>query len=568
MSGDYITGTAHAATLSSAMNDFHEALTFRWRELVVQRIQAVEDFPTRVRRSVSAANHVPLWDHLSAPAVHHLRGAGGGCAYVAWVEGGQEGSLGGVTCDGKTGVTDEEGVEVMGPNGRMETVPPFIECGMGQILGEVENWAWGEREYTYYELPLFDTQDMGAINDAYDTFIAVGGQLGLEAGSGSGSDVGSFTPVSERELVGKAEDLSGARAQGQDWWAGWTGLAASRAKAGFFDSVTPTTNNQSGMVGCLANLYAARGAIIEKGRNDSLYWIQWATKSLKETQAISTDLVAGWKVMQGIGSAIAISGGWTVAGGAIGASIALVGFCGENLLPSVKTEGYAHDLVAVVEKLNTKVTELNTELDTMETEYTGEVNNLQSTVFGIHSFNLELYDLTQNNPGGDDHGADDYTANVENILKIGQTCYEAGEFYDGLWPRIAQTSDADAHLTDKDGAATAGDTALLELRTMFEGFVKTACGRYLVAGDQTVAAAEDYAQVESDQQGAYERIMDDWEEAGVGDHDSSLNPGQEADATDRGDYDPYADHPALGGADPGAATGDGEDYETDADSPN
>lgn len=33
MSGlGYIQGTGHAANLSTAMNDFHEALTYRWRE--------------------------------------------------------------------------------------------------------------------------------------------------------------------------------------------------------------------------------------------------------------------------------------------------------------------------------------------------------------------------------------------------------------------------------------------------------------------------------------------------------------------------------------------------------
>lgn len=249
---------------------------------------------------------------------------------------------------------------------------------MGSILEAVENWAWGERETTYYELPLFDMHDVGALETAHDNFLTIGAQLGLEAGSGSSADTGSFTPMSERELVGKVQDVSGERGQGQDWWAGWTGLAASRAKAGFFDSCAPTINNQSGIAGSLANLYAARSAVIEKGRNDALCWIQWATKSLKETQPVTTNLVYGWKTVQGIGTAITISGGWSGVGAAVGASVILTGFIGENLIPNITSEEYKHDLVDVVETLNTKINDLNSTVDGLELEYSNEVLELQA----------------------------------------------------------------------------------------------------------------------------------------------------------------------------------------------
>lgn len=393
-----------------------------------------------------------------------------------------------MTCEGDTGA-DEGGVDLIGPDGQPETVQPNIECGMGSILEAVENWAWGERETTYYELPLFDMHDVGALETAHDNFLTIGAQLGLEAGSGSSADTGSFTPMSERELVGKVQDVSGERGQGQDWWAGWTGLAASRAKAGFFDSCAPTINNQSGIAGSLANLYAARSAVIEKGRNDALCWIQWATKSLKETQPVTTNLVYGWKTVQGIGTAITISGGWSGVGAAVGASVILTGFIGENLIPNITSEEYKHDLVDVVETLNTKINDLNSTVDGLELEYSNEVLELQDTIFGIHSYNLELYDLTQNSADGDHEGnGAGYTANVEDILKIGQSCYEAGDLYEGLLSTIAATSSADKHLADKDGAATTGDTALQEVRTMFEGFLRTSAGRYEVAGDQTKAA--------------------------------------------------------------------------------
>ncbi|MBC6449232.1 hypothetical protein [Actinokineospora xionganensis] len=562
MSGlGYIQGTGHAANLSTAMNDFHEALTYRWREEITQKIMAAEhDYPTRVARSGSPMA-APLWNYSSASAACHLRGVNAGCSYVDWVEGGQEGDLRSVTCEGKTGA-DEGGVDLVGPDGQPETVPPNIQCGMGSILEAVENWAWGEREHTYYELPLFDMHDVGALEIAHDHFLTIGAQLGLEAGAGSSADTGSFRSMSERELVGKVQDVSGERGQGQDWWTGWTGLAASRAKAGFFDSCAPTINNQSGIAGSLANLYAARGAIIEKGRNDALYWIQWATKSLKEKQTISTNLVYGWKTVQGIGTAITISGGWSGVGAAVGAAVILTGFIGENLIPNVTSEGHKHGLVEVVETLNTKINELNSAVNGLELEYSNEVAELQDTIFGIHSFNLELYDLTQNSADGDHEGSGDgYTANVEDILKIGQACYEAGDLYAGLLSTIAATSSADNHLADKDGAATSGDTALLAVRTMFEGFLRTAAARYEVAGDQTKAAAEAYAKVETDQQAAYDRITDDWTAAGVGVDDPDFDENAEAGATDRGPDKPFGGHPSQGGGNaPG--TGDGEDYET------
>ncbi len=559
----YIKGADHAANLSKAMNDFHEALTYRWREVVSQKIMAAEnDYPTRIARPGSP-HEAPLWNYSSASAACHLRGVNAGCSYVAWVEGGQEGDLSSVTCEGKTGVDESEGgVELIGPDGQPETVGPTIECGMGSILATVEDWAWGERETTYHELPLFDMQDVGAIETAHDNFLTIGAELGLEAGPGSAAGAGSFSPMSERELVGKVQDVSGERGQGQDWWAGWTGLAASRAKAGFFDSAAPSINNQSGIAGSLANLYSARGAIIEKGRNDALYWIQWSTKSLKEKQSISTNLVPGWKTVQGIGGAISIAGGWSGVGGAVGAAVTLVGFIGENLIPSHKSEGYKHDLVEVVETLNSKVTELSSTVESMELEYSNEVLTLQDTIFGIHSYNLELYDLTQNSADGDHEGnGEGYTANVEDILKIGQACYEAGDLYEDLLSTIAATSSADKHLADKDGAATSGDTALLDVRTMFEGFLRTSAGRYEVAGDQTKAAAEAYAKVDTDQQAAYNRITEDWTEAGVGVDDPDFDENAEAGATDRGPDKPSGGHPSQGGGNsPGQ--GDGEEYET------
>lgn len=61
-------------------HDFHEALTYRWREEVAEKIQSGEnDYPVAIARGGSPME-APLWDYQTAGAAHHLRGAGGGCS--------------------------------------------------------------------------------------------------------------------------------------------------------------------------------------------------------------------------------------------------------------------------------------------------------------------------------------------------------------------------------------------------------------------------------------------------------------------------------------------------------
>lgn len=318
MSGSsYITGTSHAQTLRAALTDLQHALTRRWRELVCAAIVAdSHDFPTRFKRSVSAHNHTPLWQYWSLPARIHLSH---GCAFVEWVNSGQGSALSAVTCDGATGVHSREHVELVDTRtGEPVTIPSHIQCGVGSVFAQVQQWAWGECDRLFYRLPMFDSHDMHALRRAHDGFVRAGNMLGLQAAAGSAADVaGSFSPMGERDIPADVSLIASRDADGQDWWAGWTGLAASRARSGFFASVAPALNNQSAILGCLANLFSDRAAIIEKGRNDALYWIQWATKSLDATVTITTERTNGWKVVQGIGTAITITTAWSAVGGAV-----------------------------------------------------------------------------------------------------------------------------------------------------------------------------------------------------------------------------------------------------------
>lgn len=562
---DYIRGTDHSRTLSKAMEGFHRALTRRWREVVCDAVVGdSNDFPTRIRREVSPHSSQPFWDFRSLPARHHING--GHCAYVAWVQGGQEQSLASVACDGSTGV-EEDGIVLYDPRTSTPVVMPrSVECGVGNILAQVEDWAWGERDTIFYRLPMFDHHDVPAIERAHNDLVRVGASLGLQAEAGSGEGVGDLLADARdaNDLTENVNSLSGRGAVGVDWWTGWTGLMASRARSGFFASVAPTLYYQPRILGLLANLYSERAAIIEKGRNDGLRWIEWATELLDATEQVTTDLRPAWKVIQGVGGGIAVGFAWTGAGPVVGAAVSLVGFLGENLAPHATTERTAATIEEVVGGLNDEIHSLNAELDRAEFDYYVAVSQLRTAIFGVHSFNLELYDLTQNSDDGDRTPEDvpennrGFSADVGSIMRIAKACYEVGERYEALLPIMARTSEADRHLAGKDGQPTDGDRVLLELRDQMEGFLKTTCGRYLLAGDQVREAAESYIEVDTSQQGKFDRTS-----GAMDDYDTDLDPDRYARATDRGDYDPYERHPALSGR--GPEVGDGEDYLTEED---
>lgn len=343
-------GPDHGGLVVAALKEFHEALTRRWREKVCEEVvRGGHDYPVVIRRAISPHNYQPLWDYWSRPAREHLRFPGQ-CAYISWVEAGQNGSLSAVTCDGATGTSEE--VEVVGPGGEMVVVPPHIECGMGSVLAQVEDWAWGEREHLFYRLPLFDHQDVRTLRAAHDALIDIGRNLVLEAESGS-----EFDPGSAGDLDEIVPDIAGKSGVGLHWWAGWTGLAAARARSTFFDSTGPTIENQSGLAGSLANLYSDRAAIIIAGRNNTMRLIQAATEALGEK--VTTPRAEDWKVVQNIGAGISTALGWTGKGAVLGAAVFLVGFLGSNLDQGTRTVGYASDIAELVGQLNEEIDALN-----------------------------------------------------------------------------------------------------------------------------------------------------------------------------------------------------------------
>lgn len=530
---NYLPGTNHGARLTTALEQFEEALTRRWREVVCEAVfKDSWDFPRVIRREVTPHHHEPLWNFSSLPARYHLTTAGY-CDYLMWVWAGQP-ELIPTSCSGYTGMHHEP-VKRDHHSGSEMTIPEYIECGMGSILARVADWAGGERWHVANQLPWFDGHDVAALEGAYHEFIRLGGRLGLEAGAGSSADV-SFTSMHERAIPGVVSNISSRNADGQDWWAGWTGLAASRARSGFFASVTPTVNNQSGILGSLANLYSDRATIIEKGRNDGLYWLQWATRSLGETELITTDRTNGWKVVQGIGMGITLTSGWSGVGAAVGTAVTLVGFLGENLGWGTAQTEVGSGLVDVVEHLNDQVRELNFAVAGYETDYFQATNRLRHVIQHIHSYNLELYDFTANDPEGDrgdDRSEESFEVDLDSVLRLAEHCYKLGERYEELLPILSATTAADQHLADKDGIPTMADQAVLGIRDQLYEFLKTTCGRYLVAGDQVKTAADLFSQTENGNREQFEDIMAGWKDEDVGEYDVPFDPEEHAEETFR-----------------------------------
>lgn len=319
------------------------------------------------------------------------------------------------------------------------------------------------------------------------------------------------------ERIGTEMDGEDGSDRGQnrqrDWWTAWTGLKASRFKTGFFSHVRPTLTNQAGIAGALANLCCDRAAIIEQGRNNALYWIEWATKSLGQGEVQVTDLTEGWKTLQGVGSTIGLTAPWVPGAAKLGAAMTVIGFLGEKLFPHVSQEGYKHSVPEVVTEIKSRIRELNEYLDGNERAYELAASRLRSIVASIPRDDLELYDLTRNDPAGEPDRGSGFEVDVATVFQLSADCYRVAAQYEQILPKIASTAHCDKYLSDKDGIPTSGDRDFLIVRDVLQQSLKVTCDRYSVAGDQIRIAAHEYQRVEGVNQDYFDRHMRDFEGA-------------------------------------------------------
>jgi hypothetical protein len=547
------------STLESAVNDFREALTKRWREETAIAIDDLRtDFPTGFHR-YRAPYGEDLWDYWDPiNQVHFIYGS---CEVIKWARGDQESDI--PSCPGRTfspemgyppqTTYDRYGNEVL--------TPDEIDCRMDSVMESVEYWAYGEGSAVLNKLPKFDAHDQRAIEAAQEAILKIGGALGLQA---AGDSDAAFTPSSNADLTSRIETLIGTNGQNAGWYTSWTGLAADHLKDGFFASIAPTLGNQAQIAAGIHNLYSARGTIIQETRSGSLKILGDATKALDETREVTTDLNPVWQTFQGMGTALTIGGGWNPALGAVGASSILIGIIGQNFAPESKRTEYAHSVEEVVTALWEHLDEQASDLFSRENDYNNGVHSLRDTIFEIDSFNLELYDLTENTPTGNG-GRDGFHVEIDTVLEVADTCFECAELYeDQLIPKIGEVQQADSSLAAEDGSEGDADPKVKELVNEYLEYLRTACGRLYVAGEQIKDAAEAYAAEDEERQAAFDAVMRDWDEGPAPDHADDW-----AGDTDRSGWEvpiPGAP-PYVTDTTPGGGQNGGPDYATELSEP-
>jgi hypothetical protein len=555
---EYIKDTNFAATLQLALKGFQTALTKRWRQRVATDIENLKyDFPKSFKRTVGQYDsYGGRWSYDDPVNQYHF--IYGVCEYTKWGMGEQESDLSSVSCPGKTYSPEQGYAPTMGydRDGNQVVIPSEIQCGMGQVLADVENWAYGEQSAIFTDLPLFNAHDQEKLYQAHQALLKIGDKLGLKAGSGSDVQY-SFAADSNTDLPSLIDKLSGTSGEGQGWWEGWTGLTANALKDGFFSSVVPTVSNQASIAGLMSNLYSARMAVIEKARASELEIINESAKAFDAKTKVTVDHTAGWKIVQDIGTAVSIPGSFAAPVAAAGAAITLLGMLGEQLNPNGTKLVFSKSLEDVMKEVWDKIAELKQNLMFRESEYDQGVRALRNTVYGVHSFNLEMYDLTENSPeGSGDHSG--YTVQVDQVLEIADTCFECAEIYeDQIIPALGDVESAEPHLADENGDKTWGDSNLVELLTELRGYLTTACGRLYTAGEQVKAAAEAYAATDDEAKASFDSTIDEWDEGSA-----PSQSGEWAKDTDRTTYDPNEGNPHQEGrVDPGHA--DPAEYETE-----
>lgn len=479
----------------AALDAFRSALAYRLQERAVDAIMRNEPLSMvlqpdgdRQRSPLGSSSAAPVWSYSSWEARAHVDP--GFCRYLGLVRDGQPDQLERVRCDGATARTWPN------PQGGGTYVPvsPTINCGVWMVLRQVADWAWVEGASVRARLPALDHHDLSLLDATFEDLAKTADRLDVYQG---GRDVlEGAQPAGAGDMREVVSAISASIGEGKGWRIDWTGLAAQRA-ASFLDSTKPTMSNQCHIAKAMAKLCSDRAAIIEKGRRDSLAWLDWAVTCLQETERVSDEPLSGWFGVQAIGQGAAVTAAVNPAVGAAGATIALVGFLGDNLTPDTREVAHAHEVEDVVTGLHQGIDTLHTELDGHENEYWRAATRLSDWIHGTHSYNLELYDLTRNDPTGSGRG---FSVDVDEVLWLATRCHQMGSGYEELRPTLARTSQADRHLAGADGRPTAGDTTLLEIRDLLESFLRTTAARYHIAADQLESAARAYAATDADAQ--------------------------------------------------------------------
>ncbi|MEU6248692.1 hypothetical protein [Glycomyces sp. NPDC047010] len=514
----YIPGPDHmAANVKPALDRFWEALIKRWQKEAAVSFLNQQDIRTGI---VENPGGTLDWPYLRKPATDLHRGE---CDFRDWAQG-PDGTATPVSCSGRM------------PAGAPATMPGRVTCPLPQVMTAVHGWAKTERDAIEKKVPKFDAQELPALDAAY------AGLKGLyEAIAEAGPAPDRSRTARGGSLPERIADLSDGDGTSQHWWVEWTGLAADGFRGGFLQSTGPTLDNHRVLAAELAKLVNYRSGIIQMGRNDTLHLIGQAATALGATGTAQG--ASGWVVLEGLAKVLAFAKGPAEAAGKV---LDLIAFLGEELLPTHPAVKYTGDHRAIVKALSQHMDALRDGVDAKELAYRKGTGDLRSMLDGVGSFDLELYDLTENRATGTPKGerkgfAADTTKLVELAGKIGLV---AGA-YEQLPGRLSPVQAAAGHFADREGHATGADQDVLAMVEEFRGFLSTAAARYYTARDQVAKAAEDYEESDNKVSSAFTDLLERFRRSEGGTRQPADGFDTEHEAADTGraataDKDPYS----------------------------
>ncbi|MFC9258120.1 hypothetical protein [Amycolatopsis thailandensis] len=521
MAGKYLSLSEYKRMLEEALNDFHKALTKRWMEDAV-------DAMTHLSPTVPCSAESWAWQ-WPPEAYGHLSGSEDFCGYLTWVEDGMNGHYKDVHCDGHNPQTGND-----------------IECHVERNLAQIERLAWNRRQEVAKFVPQLEGPDLAKLEAAHDTYLKIAGNLGFKD---TKENVTAL--LGKREVVDNVQYLAGRTGEEQLWFTGWTGLAAATFKAGFFASVAPTLQNQSLVLASLATLYSTRATTIEATRRNIIRCLNWATPKLDEKITVKTfelgdkmDTLDRVRSTLGVVTSLSKEVGKVMS--PIGTALGLLGYLGGIAQEMTETRN-AMSLQEILQGLDTSLHEQHVALDTLEEDFTADVTQLQRAIAEVHSFNLELYDLTANSATGRPDKRR-FEVDLKFVMDIAKACFDAAESYSGQLRTLMTADAADRHLSGRDWATCTGDDTTLEIRDALEQFMRTACARFLLAGEQVMKAAEAYANTDAEKKAILQELLKDWKDEGIARNRGKIDPnpetteredpGKEAQGTDRRGLEP------------------------------
>ncbi|WP_025273266.1 hypothetical protein [Haloglycomyces albus] len=413
-------------------------------------------------------------------------------------------------------------------------------CQAIQVLRTANEWAAEDRDVLEREILWFADHDVEELKDRWDLLVRAIGTLDhpMDNAASPSSDVEMMRDLSQDVSLYEAVQTIDTSRGGSAWMVDWTGLAADTAAEGFFSNLITTLGNQSGiMVGCAQAINARANSIVQT-REQTIEILESAITAASNIQTTETHL-------KDQGDAFNVSKAIVDLVPVIGDSISsIVGIAQwqQAKFGDPKTI-FINNTIEVVVKHYGLLRAIKHEVEEFETLYETSVSKLYSSLGSVPSRNLELYDISRNNPEGSGNTQDGYHVDISVLFGMAKQLSGLGEGYDRLVHEVRGLDSSLPSLATHDGSATPPDNMVTDLNEFIIDIIRTTSARYYAACEQLRDAALAYSEADNDSVEDAQRYIDDLEDAGKLEND--FNPGDisatetdfPAGGDDTGNYD-------------------------------